>query len=346
MKKHFINVTIVIGTALTLTCLNSCQCNKTKKKPDLSGIPPVRLDIQRFERDFFTLYPEQPKEALVALLQKYPVFAPFYFEQIMGFGAIEKDTDAVVVAMSVYRNDNYVREVADTVLRTFADFSDFEKQLAEAFRYCSYYFPNKKIPQIITFTGNFSLGALSLDTFIVGIGVDMYLGEKYKFYPSVFPRYMYEKFKPEYLVPNAMNVTCTMFFNIEPQDNSLLSAMIAEGIKLYFLDLVLPDTEDHLKIGYNKADIEWCKKNEPEIWTFFVKNDLLFKTEQKDHKKFIHPAPNTSGMPVESPGRVGVWTGWQIVRKYMELHPNASFEELLKLKPTEILNKSKYKPKR
>jgi hypothetical protein len=173
----------------------------------------------------------------------------------------------------------------------------------------------------------------------------MYLGSEYKFYPSMYPKFMFEKFKPEYLTANAMNVASTMFFDIEPNDNTLLGGMIAAGIKLYFLDLVLPETEDYLKINYNPNNIDWCKKNETEIWKFFVKKDILYKSDPKDIKKFLQPAPNTSGMPVESPGNVGAWIGWQIVRKYMERHPETSYEALIKTDPVTVLNESKYKPK-
>jgi hypothetical protein len=331
--------------AILFLCFLGCNCNKSKKKPNLSGID-VRLEVQRFEKDFFTLHPNNPEMAVNTLQEKYPDFLPFYFDNIMQFGNVENEPVAAIVAFSVYRNDKYVKEVADTVLKVFDDFSIFEKQLTEAFRYFSYYFPQKNIPRIITFTGNFGWSAISLDTFILGIGTDMYLGENYRFYPSVYPKYIYEKFKPEYMTANTMNVASTMFFDIEPKDNTLLAGMIAEGMKLYFLDLVMPDADDYLKIGFNPKDIEWCKKNEAEIWTFFVKKDILYKSDPKDYKKFLQTAPNTSGMPLESPGRVGIWTGWQIVRRYIEQHPETSFEQLIEMNPVQLLNESKYKPKR
>jgi predicted ester cyclase len=319
-------------------------CNKSKKKPNVNNIN-VQLEVRRFEQDFFTIPVENPSEALKQLKKKYPDFAPFYFSEIMGFGNLDKDEAATAINFSVYRNDQYVKQVADTCLRVFKDFSAYEKELTQAFRYFKYYFPNYSVPQIITFTGNFGWSAVSYDTSILGIGVDMYLGEDYKFYPSVYPKYLYEKFKPEYMVANAMNVAAGIYFNFEPTDNTILAHCVAAGKKLYFLDLVLPDVKDYLKIGYNSKDIEWCMSNEAQIWGFFIKHDVLYKTENKELKKYIGAAPNTAGMPVESPGNIGAWVGWQIVRKYMEKHPEVTFEQLLVKDPQEILNASKYKPK-
>ena len=46
-----------------------------------------------------------------------------------------------------------------------------------------------------------------------------------------------------------------------------------------------------------------------------------------------------------SPGKIGVWIGWQIVRSYMK-HNDVSLQELLKIDESDLFNKSKYKPKK
>ena len=175
----------------------------------------------------------------------------------------------------------------------------------------------------------------------------MYLGSQFKYYQGLFPKYVYEKFAPDYLVANSMKVLATLNFNIEPEDNQLISHMVSKGIILYFLDMVLPKTEDHLKIGYNPEDIKWCVMNEPEIWKFFVDRELLFSTEMEINKKFVSPGPSTTGMPPESPGDIGSWVGWQLVRAFMEKNPEISFHDLItKFDAKQILLKSSYKPNR
>ena len=50
-------------------------------------------------------------------------------------------------------------------------------------------------------------------------------------------------------------------------------------------------------------------------------------------------------MPQESPGRIGNWVGWKIVKKYMNKHSNVSLHELMSEKNAQqILSKSGYKP--
>jgi len=73
--------------------------------------------------------------------------------------------------------------------------------------------------------------------------------------------------------------------------------------------------------------------------------ELLYNSRAMAYQKFIQWAPTTNGMPSESPGRVGVWLGWQIVRAYMQKHPNTSFDELMAISDGQLLlQKSKFKP--
>jgi len=47
----------------------------------------------------------------------------------------------------------------------------------------------------------------------------------------------------------------------------------------------------------------------------------------------------------DTPGRVGQWVGWQIVRSFME-NNEITVQQMLKMDPKEIFEMSKYKPKK
>ena len=79
---------------------------------------------------------------------------------------------------------------------------------------------------------------------------------------------------------------------------------------------------------------------------FFDRKELLFSNQSREFLKLLNEAPTSSGMPPESPGRAVVWTGWQMVRKYMAQNPETSLEQLMAIHDGQIiLSKSKYKPK-
>jgi hypothetical protein len=106
---------------------------------------------------------------------------------------------------------------------------------------------------------------------------------------------------------------------------------------------------DAEKMGYSEEQLLWSKENEVEIWKKFVADNLLFSTDAKLGPRFINLAPFSKfylEIDNESPGRIGQWMGWQIVRSFMDNNPEITIQQLLKMDPKLIFEKSKYKPKK
>lgn len=330
---------------LLLAVTGGCNCNKIKKNADPSGIE-FNLKINRLDNILFRLSAENMAAQYPAIDSIYKGFLSFYVRELLGLGDYKKQPDSVIVRLNRYLNDPYVKEVRDSCEKLFSNLSKHEHDLKQALRYYKLHFPEKRIPEIVTFISNFSYSAITYDTIFLGIGLDMYLGEDFKYYPSLYPKYLYEKFSPEYLTANCMKALASQAFTIEPHDSRMLSRMISNGLVLYFTDLVMPGEDDYKKIGYNPEDIHWCFVNEPEIWKFFIDHDLLYTTDAEKQKLYVAPGPSSSGMPKDAPGNIGTWVGWQIVRAYARKHPDISFEQLIALDPQEILTRSGYKPSR
>ncbi len=321
-----------------------CHCGKIKKK-DLAGIE-VNLKVNRLDNILFRLSSENLKAQYPAIDSIYKGFLSFYVREMLALGDFKAQPDSTIFRLNKYLDDPYVKEVRDTCEKVFGDFSRYENELKKALQHYKYYFPGNKIPEVVTFISNFSYSAITYDTTFLGIGIDMYLGKDFKYYHDLYPKYMYEKFSPEFMTANCMKALATENFRMEPHDNKMLSQMVSSGLTLYFTDLTLPDEEDYKKIGFNPEDIHWCFVNEPEIWKFLIDRDLLYTTDAEKQKLYIGPGPSSSGMPKDAPGNVGTWVGWQIVRAYARKHPEVTFEELLQKDPQEILTRSGYKPSR
>ncbi|MFT5902398.1 MAG: hypothetical protein ACI9LA_001612, partial [Bacteroidia bacterium] len=160
------------------------------------------------------------------------------------------------------------------------------------------------------------------------------------------PQYMYTNMKPEQVVPQAVKGWIQSMYETEAQKNSLLEYMVFEGKLLYVMDALLRNKSDSSKIGYTSQAMNWCANYEPRIWAHLVEEELLFSTQYMSVNKWINQAPFVSGIPKDSPGRLGQWVGWQIVRKYMAENPEITVQQLmLNQDAQEILTKSKYKPK-
>ena len=124
--------------------------------------------------------------------------------------------------------------------------------------------------------------------------------------------------------------------------------MINEGKFLYATDINLPMVSDELKIGYSKEKLNWAEQNENDVWKYFIENELLFSNDASLNSRFIDVAPFSKfylESDNDSPGRIGVWIGWQIVRSYMK-NNEVTLEQLMSMESESIYKKSKYKPKR
>ena len=114
---------------------------------------------------------------------------------------------------------------------------------------------------------------------------------------------------------------------------------------MYFLDCIFPDDPDYLKIGYLPDKIKWCKEHENAMWTYLIENKLLYSNDHMNIRRFIGPGPFTSSFTTESPGKAGVWIGWQIVRQYMKKNPQVTLPVLMKENDSQkILSQSGYAP--
>ena len=132
----------------------------------------------------------------------------------------------------------------------------------------------------------------------------------------------------------------------QPNRTTFLDEMIYFGKQLYLKDLWIPFKKDHEKIGYSISEYEWSEANEYYIWQNFVENELLYETDRKLLGRFIVAAPFSRfnlELDRESPGRLGQYIGWQIVKAYMR-NNDVSIKKMLSLNAEEIFNKSKFKP--
>jgi hypothetical protein len=209
-----------------------------------------------------------------------------------------------------------------------------------------YYFPKTKTPKVITLISDmdYTNKAIYADSLII-ISLELYLGAAHKFY--TFPKYLKQNFEERQMMPDVVK-SFSLGKIAPPADKNLLSKMIYFGKELYLKDILLPDFTDAEKMGYTPEQIVWCQENESYIWRYFIEREMLFSDEQKLASRFIDPAPFSKfylEIDNDSPGQVGSWIGWQIVRSYME-NNNVTVDQLLKMDAKEIFEKSKYKPKK
>jgi len=310
-------------TVLTLILLFSCS-KKTKEQEKIEQIP-VTINVARFDKDFFETSPSN----LASLKKKYPSFFPTNTPDNVW---IEKMT-----------NPQW-RELYAEVEKKYSNFDTQKKEIETLFKHIKYYFPKTKTPKVVTLIYDMDANYKTIyaDSLVL-ISLEMYLGKKHKFYE--YPEYEKANFEPSQILPDIVQD-----FSVRkvkpPVEKNFLSYMIYAGKQMYLKDILLPEYSDEVKIGYTPKQLEWCAAHDVDIWRYFVDNNLLYSTNTKLLQNFIAPAPFSKfGMvnDSESPGRIGVWMGWQIVRAYMQ-NTNATLQQMLVSDANDIFKYSKYKP--
>lgn len=331
-----------------LICLAALSCNN-KKSVDISNIN-LNIPIERFDQELSGLNSDSISEIAPVLRKKYTWFYDDYMEKMVGAGPTW-DTVYYTNLRSILRNKDYL-ELSSTVAQTFSSLEKQQLELNQAFRYIKYYYPKQKFPRLISFISGFAVQT-PIGNDYIGIGLDMFLGKNGdRFYPALrqsIPQYISRRFNPENISPRVIEafIREEMFLENDA-DRTLISKMVYNGKILYFMDIVLPAITDILKIGYSTEQLEWCKENEAGIWAYFLENDLLFESDYMKIQRYLSEAPFTPGLGENSSSapKLGVWTGWQIVRQYMEKNPDISVQQLMLEKDAQkILAGSKYKPR-
>ena len=323
-------------------------CNNSKK-PDVSHID-VQVEILRFDQDFDKLGKTPNMAAQAWLLQqKYGSFYTDYVEHVLAAGN-SHDTAYFSTLRKVFAGSPY-QDLKHDVDSVFPDLSQQNAQLTDAFRRIKYYFPQQRIPKVYAYFSGFQ-AQTTIGNDYFAIGLDMFLGADSRFYPAIinaYPRYVTRRFTPAYIAPKVVEGFLREEMFTEPDSSkNLLDKMIYNGKILYLMDKILPDAADTLKIGYTTQQLIWCEDFKAQIWGLFVEQNLLYQTDLDKITKYINEAPFTPGLAEHnnSAPRLAVWTGWQIVRQYMDNHPEVTLPQLMHITdPQIILNNAHYHPK-
>lgn len=323
--KFYMKYLLVCLIALIVTV--SCKYEPTLK----AEISHINMDI-KVER-FDLLFANTTPESLPNIKKAYPFMFP------------EKYKDSFWIAKKA---DTLQGQLFDAVKSEFKNFYEIELEIESLFNHLKYYFPEFNPPRVITTTSNvdYRNRAIITDTIAI-LALDTYLGSEHEFYGSI-PKYISAHLKKEQITVDLAEAYAKKYI-YQGQNKTLLDEMIYFGKQLYFKDAVIPFKTEAERIGYLKEELDWAITNESYIWRYFVERELLFSTDSKLLGRFINPAPYTKfyleEIDADSPGRLGQYIGWQIVKAYMAQNKK-SLKDMLITSSNDIFNNSKFKPRK
>ena len=309
---------------LTGFLLINCS-SKSNVEKEIAAIP-IGVEIIRFDKEFAMATPSNLK----VLKAKYPIFFPAQFHDSIWNQKV---------------NDKYQQLLNTEVIKKFPTEDKLESELRSIFQHIKYYFPQFVSPTVVTTTSDVDYkNKIIISDSLLIIAVDTYLGSNHEFYTGI-KKYISQNLNEFQLGPDIATAYAKQLI-VKPQQRSLLAQMVFYGKELYLKDLWLPNSSDAEKIGYTEAQLTWATENESDMWRYFVEKEILFSTNAKLPAQFINPAPFSKfylEIDNESPGMVGRFLGWQIVRAYMK-NNESSIQQLMIKNAEALFNESKYKP--
>lgn len=321
--------------------ISSCWPDKEEVIVDTDS---VSITINRLEQDLFQANADSVEKLVPQLQARYGEFFAIYCKNVLNIGV--PGEGGFNQNLKSFINDADMREVYEETQKQYTDFAPIATQLKEGFARYKHYFPNTVIPDIATNISGFNYAVISTDN-TLGIGLDMFLGERFVYYQMLgLPQYKIHFMRKEGLLPSAMKGWVATSFEYKSKNDNLLSRMIYAGKILYCVDKTFPEMHDSLKIDYTSAQMQFVVNNESNVWSHLLEDRKLYATDPLEIVKYMNEGPFTSGLPREAPARLGEFAGWMIVRKFME-NNDVSLQALMGMDDAqEILTKSKYKPER
>jgi gliding motility-associated lipoprotein GldB len=333
------NHKILLPIVLVLLFI-SCKQNRLKINTDNIE---VAIHLERFDELLFNTEQFSLSQKISDACEQHPDFCKLYFEDIVQLGP--PDSAFFENNLLLFINDTVYQKVAKSVLETFSDFETHKNEIETGFKHYKYYFPQKPVPDLYTYFSGFNESLIIAEDFI-GLSLENYLGANCEFYQYLgIPKYKTQNMVPQKIVPDIFYAWAITEFPFNENTNNLLSNMVYQGKLLYFTEAMNPNLPDSIIIGYTSQQLNWCKQNEANMWAYLAEKRLLYNSERLELRKYIGDGPFTNTFSHESPGRTGVWLGWQIVRSYMNKNRNTSLTDLMEINNAqEILNNSAYFP--
>jgi len=333
-----INTLFFLGLIFLIGCTDS-------KGPDVSNIK-VDIPIERFDKGFFSIDTNNTAAGLNELMREHPGFYTDFMQQILGVSGSDTNKATLDVAKFFIRGYSSMYQ---SLGKQYSDIGWLQKDIQKAFQYVKYYFPDYKTSKIILFMGPLDAPGVALTGSGIAVGLHQFGGKDFPVYQSMeaqqlFPVYISRRFEPQYIVVNCMKAVIEDIYESVPK--GLVEQMIEKGKQWWLLDKFLPATSDSLKTGFTKQQLEWCEVNEGLIWNEIITTQKdLYTKDPMAIQNYLGEAPFTQSLGPSSPGNIGQWIGWQIVKKFADKNSTMSVADILKTDARKILEEARYKPK-
>ncbi len=347
---------------VALLLLTACSSDPQQKSRAPADMPMVAVDARRLEIDMKQAPAElKTADTLAVFAKHFRADRKFLLCWWQDAPPPVADTLNWTLAEPLMAAD-WLRLCADPAIQQLLDSTlkahptDPLAPLAAPLSRFHYFFPKAPVPRVRSMVWGhdprqhwgpqYARDRLYFDGQYLGVGLDYFSGPRFPMLHPQIPLFVRKRTTPAHLPVAAMSLIAEHLQPPLGDDNNptLLDHIVHAGVGLYFLDQVLPDTPDSLKIYYSPQQMALVERDEAVIYRKLI--PLLYSRSSLEYGWVVRDGPNSSGhAPEEAPARLGAFIGWRLVRKYMAEHPDVTLAQLMKRTDyEEIFKASNYKP--
>lgn len=328
--------------AIMVILFTSCEQSTDNQKADLV-LESAKYPILPFEKELFSLQQDSISKGLLGLQGKYGTFYDDYFTKIMLIGRPSDSVFPIQVLGFIQNSDFRMLANDCDSIYSVGKRAQLQQQLDKIMDQYVSNFGNDSLPTLVSFISGFNNGIVTGSKYI-GIGLDMFLGENYRFYSSLdLPEFITRRYTFDHIAPLFLRGLFNYRYDFPEENGTLIERMLLEGKQLYWMENLAPEITDSLKMGYTKSQMEWCAANEANIYQLLL-SENIFSTNYLMYRKYVEETPFTSNLGSKSAPRIASYCGWQIIKAYAK-NSNATLDEIMREKDSQkILKIASYKP--
>jgi len=278
------------------------------------------------------------------VLSEYRAFLDEYGEKVIDIG--RSDSTGFYDRLKAYFSEPTLMQLYGDEQVLFSDISALQAELLSGMETLLQHFPELRLPKIYLHVSGWGQNVIVSDE-MLSLSADKYLGSDYPLYQDFFYEYQRQVMSPDRMAPDYLLGFLMANFPFQGNEEVLLDRMVYEGKLRYLLSQLLPERKTWEYVGYTQAQSILCIEQRDRIWKSILENQHLFRPDYLTTSAYLKEAPATSTLPSESPGRVGIWLGFQIVVSYMENQPATDWRALMnRTDYAEFLKEARFNPKK
>jgi hypothetical protein len=316
-KNNFFKKIGLCALTLSLTLFTSCVKQKGK---------PAEIAYQDFTQDLQKLTTKRLEVSDLKELKKvHGRFFDVWFSEIMDYSRYKGFSDQEI-AQTFGQWLQINKPVFQVLQAHYQKNTQWQQDFSNQWGTLQALLPKTPTPKLYGYFSQFSNYNTFVDTtengtLLLGFSKEMFLNDTFPLYamlevPGFYNRYNSPEQIPTLLIWNYLK----SHYESKHKINSMLEQAIFDG-KIWAILMEITDAaEPYQLLGYTPEEWARLEKDQGQMWRHYIEEKVLYSKNFNQYRRYFVYGDKTFGpnIPADCPPMIGSFTGFKIVKRYME----------------------------